>query len=355
MKDSDWFDWKWQMRNRVEKLEFLNAHLVLSEEEKSVFVQAENQFSFSVTPYYLSLADPVDVKCPIRLQFLPRQGELLHKPNETQDPLAEEDHMPVKGLTHRYPDRAIWYISHTCAVYCRFCTRKRKVSNPKETPNKNEWELALDYIESTKELKEIILSGGDPFSLSNGQIEFLLGSLRQIPHLNQIRIHTRYPVTLPMRFDDELFEILGKYFPIYIVTHFNHPVELTEYATSQLLRLARHSILLNQSVLLRGINDSAEILGELHSRLIKSGVRPYYLHQCDEVFGSSDFVVPIEEGIGIWKTLRGRTSGINIPLYVKDLTGGGGKIPLFPQYLVERKDKSYVFRNYKGELFDVEH
>ncbi|GBF51977.1 lysine 2,3-aminomutase [Leptospira ryugenii] len=345
------------MQNRIQTLDELSSKVTLTESERSAFSEANRVFSFSLSPYYLSLIDPEDPDCPIRKQAIPRPEELLRKPNEVEDPLAEESHMPVKGVTHRYPDRALWYLSHVCAVYCRFCTRKRKVSDSLETPHRSDWELALEYFRTQKEIREVILSGGDPLTLSENQLDWILKELKTIPHINQIRIHTRYPVTLPMRITDELCEVLSTHFPLFVVTHFNHPKEITELAASSIEKLIKkgHVMVLNQSVLLKGINDNSKVLEELNYRLVKVGIKPYYLHQCDEVYGSHGFVVPMERGMQIMTELRGKQSGICQPLYVKDLTGGGGKVPLTPQYYIEEKDGKYKFQNYRGIPFEVSH
>ncbi|XDD52328.1 KamA family radical SAM protein [Leptospira sp. WS92.C1] len=350
-----WLNWKWQIQNRIKTQEALSANLELTKEERSSFDSCSAFFEFSVTPYYLGLADSKDPHCPIRLQIVPRQEELIRGPFEKQDPLAEETHMPVKGVTHRYPDRALWYLSHVCAVYCRFCTRKRKVSNSFHTPGKEEWNQALAYFRSHSEIKEVILSGGDPLNLSNDKLDYLLGELKSIPHINQVRIHSRYPVTLPMRIDSELCSVFKKHFPIYLVTHFNHPKEITPLVKERISLLIQKGnvIVLNQGVLLKGINDSAEILKELFYGLTAIGIKPYYLHQCDEVWGSSGFRVEIAKGVEIMKQIRGKISGLSVPLYVVDLTGGGGKIPLPSEYLAEKTDHSYIFRNYQDELYEI--
>jgi lysine 2,3-aminomutase len=350
-----WGNWKWQLQNRVQTIEDLREYIELDKDEEESLEAAKEIFDFGVSPYYASLMDPKDPNCPIRLQSIPRSGELLRFPGEVADPLAEEENMPVKAVTHRYPDRALWYLSHHCAVFCRFCTRKRKVSRSADTPSKVEWELALDYFRRTPEIREVILSGGDPFSLSESQLQYILRELKKIPSILWIRIHTRHPVTLPMRFTDELVDILSEFFPIYLVTHFNHPKECTAESASAIKKLVTKGNLqiLNQTVLLKGINDSVEVLEELNYRLLGMGVKPYYLHQCDEVFGISCFQVPIKEGMKIYQGLRGRMSGISVPLYVADLKGGGGKVPLLPEYLVETKETSLIFRNYKGELYEI--
>ncbi|MCE9501168.1 MAG: KamA family radical SAM protein, partial [Leptospira sp.] len=348
-------DWKWQMQNRIRDLPELKKTIQLTSEEESAFESSREFFDFAVTPYYLSLISPDDPECPVRRQVIPREGELLRSKFEKEDPLAEETNMPVKGVTHRYPDRAIWYLSHNCAVFCRFCTRKRKVSKSKDTPNHEDWEQALSYFESHSEIKEVILSGGDPLSLSDNHLEYLLCRLKAIPHINHLRIHTRYPVTLPMRITDALCEILSSFYPVFLVTHFNHVKECTPDSADAIKKLVTKGNVqvLNQSVLLKGINDSVKALEDLNYKLIAMGAKPYYLHQCDEVFGSGHFRVPIETGISLMKNLRGRMSGISVPLYVVDLTGGGGKVPIPVNYLEEKNSETYTFSNFNGDFFEI--
>lgn len=351
----EWLNWKWQIQNRIKTQEELGEKIELTPKEKLSFDACSTFFAFSVTPYYLDLADPEDPNCPIRLQIVPQEEELIRNGFEKQDPLAEESHMPVKGVTHRYPDRALWYLSHVCAVYCRFCTRKRKVSKSFHTPGKEEWDQALAYFRAHTEIKEVILSGGDPLNLSDDRLDYLLGELKSISHINQVRIHTRYPVTLPMRIDSSLCRVLKKHFPIYLVTHFNHPKEITPLVKERIALLIQEGnvMVLNQGVLLKGINDSPEILKELFYGLTAIGIKPYYLHQCDEVWGSSGFRVEIAKGVEIMKQIRGRISGLSVPLYVVDLTGGGGKVPLPAEYLAEKKEHSYLFRNYQDDLYEI--
>ncbi|TGK01985.1 KamA family radical SAM protein [Leptospira langatensis] len=352
---ADWLDWKWQIQNRIKDEQELSEYIRISSEEREAIASCSQVFSFSTTPYYLQLADEKDPNCPIRLQVLPRKEELSVRTWDREDPLAEESYMPVKGVTHRYPDRALWYLSHVCAVYCRFCTRKRKVSQSSGTPGLEDWQKALQYFREHSEIKEVILSGGDPLNLSDSKLDFLLGELKSVPHINQVRIHSRYPVTLPMRITPELCSVLKKHFPVYLVTHFNHPKELTPLVKERIEMLCKEGAVtvLNQSVLLKGVNNSVETLKELFYGLTKIGIKPYYLHQCDEIFGSSHFRVPIEEGVELMKQIRGSVSGLSVPLYVVDLTGGGGKVPLPANYLEETKDSSYVFRNYKGDLYEI--
>ncbi len=352
-----WKDWKWQLQHRIVDLASLQEKISLTLEEVETFEKANSIFSFSITPYYLSLIDKNDPECPIRKQAIPRKEELIRYPNEVEDPLAEQQYMPVKGVTHRYPDRALWYISHTCAVYCRFCTRKRKVAQPEETPNRTEWEQALNYFRSNTAIREVILSGGDPLTLADSQLEYLLSQLKEIKHINHLRIHSRYPVTLPMRITENLCRIFSSFFPLYLVTHFNHAKEITEEAREAIRLLIQKGnvIVLNQSVLLKGINDTVFDLEELSYKLLGVGIKPYYLHQCDEVYGSGGFVVPITKGIELMYALRGKRSGIAIPTYVKDLTGGGGKVTLNPNYQVRSGNTTLIMKNYNGDEFEISH
>lgn len=320
-------------------------------------ISAESQFNqkfrFSVSRHYLSLANPQNHRCPILGQILPRIDELHDFVFANDDPLAEEANMPVPGLTHRYPDRALLYLSHHCAVYCRFCMRKRKVSKAGSAPGATDIEKAIQYIKQHSELTEVILSGGDPLSLSNEMLDDLLTELKQISHLSSVRIHSRMPVTLPSRIDSDFSSMLEKHSPLTLVTHFNHSVEISE-PSKQAISNLRHAgvMVLNQSVLLKGINDSVTDLKDLFLSLIKVGVKPYYLHQCDEVNGVSHFRVSIEKGISLMRQLRGRIPGIALPTYVIDLPGGGGKVPVDSSYN-ESSDGKYRFKNYVGRLFEL--
>ena len=323
----------------------------------------EQGFRFGATPYYLGLIDWSDPSCPILKQILPSPQELKTQYYEKKDPLAEESNMPLRGLTHRYPDRVLWYLSHQCPVYCRFCLRKRKVSQPESASSKTEEEEVLRYIEEKSEIKEVILSGGDPFSLSDHKIESILERLRNISHLYSIRIHTRMPVTLPMRITHTLTEALRKFYPITVVTHFNHRKEITPEAKEAIRRLRMSGIdVLNQAVLLNKINDTVSLQEELNLELLRAGVRPYYLHRCDEVEGTSHFRVPLQKGLEILKGLRGRNPGISIPRYMIDLPQGGGKIPLEVNYEVNYSEasdpernsaKGVFFRNWEGKNYEI--
>ncbi len=317
----------------------------------SAFESAALNFRFAVTPYYLSLAS-LETIGPIWKQILPDEKEAADPLFQQPDPLAEESHMPVPGLTHRYPDRVLWYLSHNCAVYCRFCMRKRKVSREDSAPNVEARKAALDYIRSHTEIQEAILSGGDPLSQSDAVLASCIQELKEIPHLVSVRIHTRMPVTCPQRITDSFCQMIQELSPVTLVTHFNHPVELSDTALEALGRLRKTgNLILNQSVLLAGVNDNAETQRSLNLALLKAGVKPYYLHQCDEVKGVSHFRVNLETGVNIQKELRGRIPGPAMPLYVIDLPGGGGKVPVDSSYFVDGDYPDPVFENFQGDLF----
>jgi lysine 2,3-aminomutase len=314
----------------------------------------ESGFRFAVTPYYLSLADREHPACPILLQILPQPQELTDSRFTHPDPLAEEEHQAAPGLTHRYPDRVLWYLSHNCAVYCRFCMRKRKVSRADSAPSAAHRLQALAYIRSNTQIKEVILSGGDPLSLSDHAIDEILSQLRQIPHLSSIRIHSRMPVTLPARLTDDFARMLSRHYPVTLVTHFNHAVEVTAKAVSAVKTLRMNGVLvLNQAVLLKDVNDSVAEQEKLLLSLLRAGVKPYYLHQCDEVQGVSHFRASVETGLAIMAGLQGRNPGIAIPRYVLDLPGGGGKIPLENDYRADCSAVGQTYRNFAGKTFQT--
>lgn len=359
------YGWKEELQNRIESAEaLLEALPWLPESQVFQRIYASRDdflatagalnsgFRFSVTPYYLSLADRFHPHCPILLQVLPQRAELSDPIFDQPDPLAEETHQAAPGLTHRYPDRVLWYLSHNCAVYCRFCMRKRKVSRADSAPTKEQRQLALDYIRAHTQIKEVILSGGDPLSLSDASLDEILGELREIPHLSSLRIHTRMPVTLPARITEAFGEMLRKHYPVTLVTHFNHAVELTREAASAVKTLRMNGVLvLNQTVLLKSVNDSLAAQEDLLLGLLRMGVKPYYLHQCDEVRGVSHFRTSTDTGLAILSGLQGRNPGIAIPRYVLDLPGGGGKIPLENDYRVRISDGDPVYRNFRGDFF----
>jgi lysine 2,3-aminomutase len=347
-----WNSWAWQQQNRLTTLEALMRIIEISEEEREAFQQTENLFNFSVSPYYASLMNRNDPDCPIRKQAVPALAELYISPDDIEDPLNEEADMPVPGLTHRYPDRVLLYTIHNCAMYCRFCTRKRKVANPSSTSSREIIENAFRYIENHKEIRDVVISGGDPLSYADHKIEYFLARLRAIEHIEVFRIGTRNLVTLPQRVTDDFAKMVAKYHPVYIHTHFNHPAECTREAFDACEKLANAGCVLhNQTVLLKGINDNPETIKALNHRLLMMRVRPYYLFQCDLSEGLSHFRTPIEKGIEIIESLRGWTSGMAVPHFVVDLPGGGGKVPLIPDYVVEHQDKDWTFRNFRNQHY----
>ncbi len=353
--DHDWNDWRWQQRNRVTRMEHLEKVVTVTAEERKAFVESDAMFHMGITPYYAALMDPEDPNCPIRLQSVPKMGELTFTPADLEDPLAEERDMPVPGITHRYPDRVLFYTTHNCPVYCRHCTRKRKVADPTSSAAKAQIEGGLKYIEEHKEVRDIVISGGDPLSLSDERLDYLLGRLRAIPHVEIFRLGTRNLVTLPQRITDDLVRIVRKYHPVFVNTHFNHPKECTSEAFEACRRLADAGCVIgNQMVLLKGVNDSPPLVKELNQKLLMMRVRPYYIYQCDLAQGISHFRTPVASGLAIIEALRGHTSGLAVPHFVIDGPNGGGKIPITPNYVVSHEGKTWVLRNYAGKQFTYE-
>ncbi len=353
--DAQWNDWQWQQRHRITTLEALERMVTLSQHERDAFLRSHQLFHMGVTPYYASLMDPEDPACAIRLQSVPQLGELQILPNELADPLAEERDMPVPGITHRYPDRVLFYTTHNCPVYCRHCTRKRKVSDPSTAAARRQIDEGLAYIAAHPEVRDVVISGGDPLSLSDDRLDYILGRLRSIPHVEIFRIGTRNLVTLPQRVTDDLAYMLRHHAPVYVNTHFNHPNECTAEAYEACRKLADAGCVLgNQMVLLKGVNDDAALVKELNHKLLLMRVRPYYIYQCDLAQGISHFRTPVEKGLEIIRALRGHTSGLAVPQFVIDAPNGGGKIPLLPEYVVRREGKKLILRNYEGELFEYE-
>ena len=347
--DKDWNSWIWQQQKRLKTMEQLEKVINPTEDERKAFAQSHEMFNMGITPYYASLMDKDDPNCPIRLQAVPGVGELTISPEELEDPLGEEKDMPVPGITHRYPDRVLFYTTHNCAMYCRHCTRKRKVSDPDSATSNNQLEQSLAYIEQHKEIRDVIISGGDPLSNSDDRIEYILSRLRAMDHIEVFRLGTRNLVTLPQRITDDFCKMLKKYQPVFIHTHFNHPKECTEEAFDACARLADAGCVINnQMVLLKGINDNPKTVMELNHKLLMMRVRPYYIFQADLAQGIAHFRTPVEKGLEIIQALRGWTSGMAVPHYVIDGPGGGGKIPLLPNYLVSHVGNKWVLRNYKG-------
>lgn len=345
-------NWRWQMRNRLTSLEQLCDYLKLAPEELKGISFCLQKFRMALTPYYASLIDQDDPNCPIRKQAIPSSQEMVAHGCDLDDPLHEDANSPVPGLTHRYPDRVLLLVTDQCAVYCRHCTRRRLAGQNDQAMPRKQVEIALEYIRQTPVIRDVIISGGDPLTLPDSHLEFILQELRAIPHVEIIRIGTRTPVVLPQRITPDLCRMLQKYHPIYINTHFNHPKEITPESERACTLLANHGIVLgNQSVLLKGVNDCPEIMRELMQKLLRIRVRPYYIYQCDLSRGISHFRTSVGKGIQIIENLRGHTSGLAVPHYVIDAPGGGGKIPINPQYLISQTDRRVTLRNYEGKIF----
>lgn len=347
-----WNDWKWQMKNRIKNSEQLSGVLKLSDTEKHEIEECLENFKMAITPYYASLIDQNDRDCPIRKQAVPSIKELCRNDSDMDDPLCEEKYSPVEGIVHRYPDRVLFVLTHKCSMYCRHCTRRRLVGSEDFSLTGEELEKAIDYIRSNTKIRDVLLSGGDPLIMPDSWLEDLIRKLRDIPHVEIIRIGTRTPVVLPMRITDDLLNMLRKYQPIWINTHFNHPREITPESAKACAKIVDAGIPLgNQSVLLRGINDNCEILKELFTKLVKIRVRPYYLYQCDLSRGIGHFRTPISQGIEMMKNIRGFISGYAVPEYVIDAPGGGGKTPVNPEYIMSIDEKQVILRNYEGKLY----
>ncbi len=352
VSEAQWNDWQWQQANRVTSVQELAALVELSEDEWRAVEAADERFRFAITPYYASLMDPRDRFCPIRRQAVPVEEELRVSSEELLDPLGEEASMPVPGITHRYPDRVLFYTSHNCPVYCRHCNRKRKVGDPTSAAHKEQLRRGIEYIRAHPEIRDVLVSGGDPLTFSDHRLEEILRDLRAIPHLEIIRIATRNPVTLPQRITAEFAEMLKRYHPIYVNTHFNHLKECTPEAALALERLADAGCVVgNQMVLLKGINDDAEMVRAMNQWLLRRRCRPYYIFQLDPAEGTTHFRTPIESGLEVLRGLRGWTTGMAVPHYVVDLPRGGGKVPVQPDYLVAREGRTYTFKNYAGEEY----
>lgn len=352
--ESDWTNWKWHIRHAIKTVNDFERVLGVTfpEKKKKIFEQTVRKFPMSVTPYYLSLIDVDDYENdPIFLQSFPSPKELNIDKHDMTDPLHEDKDSPVPGITHRYPDRVLFHISNTCSMYCRHCTRKRKVGDVDSIPSSHDIEQGLEYIRNTPQVHDVLLSGGDPLMLSDQKLDAILTKLDAIEHVEVVRIGTRMPVVLPYRITDDMVNMLKKHHPLWINTHFNHPRELTTSSRRALQRLADAGIPLgNQSVLLAGVNDCQRLIKTLNQKLIKNRVRPYYLYQCDLSEGLSHFRTPIGKGIEIIESLRGHTSGFSVPTYVVDAPGGGGKIPIMPNYIMSWGPNKVVLRNYEGVI-----
>lgn len=349
--DEQWNDWKWQVRNRIETLDQLKKYLNLTPDEEEGVKKTLSTLRMAITPYYLSLIDPDNPHCPIRRQAVPTALETHKAAADLLDPLHEDTDSPVPGLTHRYPDRVLLLITDMCSMYCRHCTRRRFAGQKDDESPSERIEKALDYIANTLQIRDVLLSGGDALMVSDAKLEYIIKRLREIPHVEIVRIGTRTPVVCPQRITPELVNMLKKYHPIWLNTHFNHPNEVTPESKAACAMLADAGIPLgNQSVLLRGVNDCTNIMMRLVHELVKMRVRPYYIYQCDLSMGLEHFRTTVSKGIEIVEGLRGHTSGYAVPTFVVDAPEGGGKIPVMPQYLISQAPGKVVLRNFEGVI-----
>ena len=349
--EEQWNDWKWQVKNRIETLDELKKCINLTQEEEEGIKQSLKTLRMAITPYYLSLIDVNNPNCPIRKQAIPTIAELNNVAADLLDPLHEDEDAPVPGLTHRYPDRVLFLITDQCSMYCRHCTRRRFAGhNDAESPSQK-INNAIEYIKNTPAIRDVCLSGGDALLVNDKTLESIIQRLREIPHVEVIRIGSRTPVVCPQRITDDLVNMLKKHHPIWLNTHFNHPDEITPESITACEKIANAGINIgNQSVLLRGINDCPQLMKKLVCELVKIRVRPYYIYQCDLSMGLEHFRTPVSKGIEIIEHLRGHISGFAVPTFVVDAPGGGGKIPVMPQYLISQSPEKVILRNFEGVI-----
>ena len=350
--EKDWCNWHWQLKNSISSIEQLARFIHLSDNEIRPAGDINNTLPIRITPYYLSLIDRYNPDQPLRKSMIPVFDEFLTGPGEASDPLSEERHSPVPNLVHRYPDRVLFLATGFCSSYCRYCTRSHMVAKDKCHVGTKAWEAALQYIAEHPEVRDVLISGGDPLTMPDLHIEYLLSRLRSIPHVEIIRIGTKVPVVLPQRITKPLVNILRKYHPLFLSIHFTHPDELTPEVKDACEKLANAGIPLgSQTVLLKGINDNIPTMKKLMQGLLMIRVRPYYLYQCDPILGSAHFRTTIDQGLEIIRGLRGHTTGYAVPQFVVDAPGGGGKIPLLPDYYQGREDNYVLLKNYEGRVF----
>ncbi len=349
--DEQWNDWKWQVKNRIETLEDLKKYVSLTPEEEEGVKKTLQTLRMAITPYYISLIDPNNPDCPVRKQAVPTGKETYQSPADLLDPLHEDEDSPVPGLTHRYPDRVLLLITDMCSMYCRHCTRRRFAGQKDGESAIDRIDKAIEYIAKTPQVRDVLLSGGDSLCVSDERLEYIISRVRAIPHVEIIRLGSRTPVVCPQRITDDLVNMLKKYHPIWLNTHFNHPQEVTKEATEACAKLANAGIPLgNQTVLLRGVNDCVNTMKKLMHELVKMRVRPYYIYQCDLSMGIEHFRTPVSKGIEIIEGLRGHTSGYAVPTFVVDAPGGGGKTPVMPQYVISQAPGKVVLRNFEGVI-----
>ena len=349
--DNEWNDWKWQLRNRITNVESLKKYVKLTEKEEEGVKRCLENLRMSITPYYLSLIDLNDENDPIRKQAIPTVSELHIANADLADPLHEDTDSPVHGLTHRYPDRVLFLVTDQCSMYCRHCTRRRFAGQNDTSVPTSQVDACIDYIRRHPEVRDVLLSGGDALLISDEKLEYIISELRKIEHVEIVRIGSRTPVVMPQRITPELVNMLRKYHPIWLNTHFNHPSEITKESAEACARLADAGIPLgNQTVLLAGINDCVHIMTDLVHELVKIRVRPYYIYQCDLSQGLEHFRTPVSKGIEIIEGLRGHTSGYCVPTFVVDAPGGGGKTPVMPNYVISQSPGKVILRNYEGVI-----
>jgi len=349
--DEQWNNWHWQVQNRIETLEQLKKYIKLTTEEENGVKESLKTLRMAITPYYLSLIDQSNPNCPVRKQAIPTHAETHHSAADLLDPLHEDGDSPAPGLTHRYPDRVLLLVTDMCSMYCRHCTRRRFAGQTDSSSSQDDISKAIDYIARTPQVRDVLLSGGDALMISDSRLESIISRLREIPHVEIIRIGTRTPVVCPQRITDDLVNMLKKYHPIWLNTHFNHPQEVTEESIAACERMANAGIPLgNQSVLLRGVNDCVPTMKKLVHQLVKMRVRPYYIYQCDLSMGLEHFRTPVSKGIEIIENLRGHTSGYAVPTFVVDAPGGGGKTPVMPNYVISQGPHKAILRNFEGVI-----
>lgn len=351
VKPEEWDDWKWQVENRIDSVEKLNKIVNLTEEEKENISKVLEKFRMGITPYYAAHMGKDDPRDPIRMQAIPTFAETHRSEADMLDPLSEDEDSPAPGLTHRYPDRVLFLITDQCSMYCRHCTRRRFAGQSDDEVGMENIDKCIEYIRNTPQVRDVLLSGGDCLLVSDKKLEYIISKLREIPHVEIVRLGSRTPVVLPQRITDDLVNMLKKYHPIWLNTHFNHPNEFTPEAIEALRKLADAGIPLgNQSVLLRGVNDCPHIMRDLVHKLALNRVRPYYIYQCDLSLGIEHFRTPVAKGIEIIESLRGHTSGYCVPTFVVDAPGGGGKTPVGPEYVLSRSADKLILRNYEGVI-----
>ncbi|SES94007.1 L-lysine 2,3-aminomutase [Natronincola peptidivorans] len=351
VSEKDWSDWQWQVQNRITTLEELKQVINVTEEEEKGILKCLETLRMGIPPYYAALMDENDPNCPVRKQAVPRTVELTKGSADMEDPLHEDEDSPVPGLTHRYPDRVLLLITDMCSMYCRHCTRRRFAGQKDTGLPVDKIDAAIEYIKNTPQVRDVLLSGGDCLLVSDERLEYIISKLRAIEHIDVIRLGSRTPVVLPQRITPALVNMMKKYHPIWLNTHFNHPKELTKEAREALTLMADAGIPLgNQSVLLRGVNDCVHIMRDLVHGLVKNRVRPYYIYQCDLSMGIEHFRTSVAKGIEIIEGLRGHTSGYAVPNFVVDAPGGGGKIPVMPNYVLSQSHNKVVLRNYEGVI-----